>query len=93
MAVRIGDLLLKEKRITPEQLQEAVSYQRSKGGKLGLALTTLGYVKEQEITALLSKQFGVPSVSLKSMRASSSSCRRKRPRSIRSSRSRGRAPP
>jgi type IV pilus assembly protein PilB len=64
MAVRIGDLLLKEKRITPEQLQEALSYQRTKGGKLGFVLTTLGYVKEPEITALLSKQFGVPSIAI-----------------------------
>ena len=32
MAVRIGELLLKEKRITPEQLQEALNYQRQNGG-------------------------------------------------------------
>jgi len=42
MAVRLGDLLLKEKRITPEQLQEALTYQRQKGGKLGFALVSLG---------------------------------------------------
>ena len=60
MAVRIGELLLKEKRITPEQLQEALNYQRQHGGKLGFNLITLGYVKDDEITALLSKQYGVP---------------------------------
>src|SRR5689334_14430596 len=64
MAVRLGDLLLKEKRITPEQLQEALNYQRQKGGKLGFALVSLGYAKEAEITALLSKQFGVPSIAI-----------------------------
>ena len=52
MAVRIGELLLKEKRITPEQLQEALSYQRQNGGKLGLNLVKLGYVKDEEVTAL-----------------------------------------
>ena len=64
MAVRIGELLLKEKRITPEQLQEALNYQRHHGGKLGFSLVTLGYVKDDEITALLSKQYGVPSIAL-----------------------------
>src|SRR6266545_1133810 len=64
MAVRIGELLLKEKRITAEQLQEALNYQRQNGGKLGFNLIKLGYVKDEEITALLSKQYGVPSIAL-----------------------------
>ena len=64
MAVRIGEVLLKEKRITPEQLQEALNYQRQNGGKLGFNLIKLGYVKDDEITALLSKQYGVPSIAL-----------------------------
>ena len=64
MAVRIGELLLKEKRITPEQLQEALNYQRQHGGNFGFNLIKLGYVKDDEITALLSKQFGVPSIAL-----------------------------
>ncbi len=64
MPVRIGELLLKEKRITPEQLQEALNYQRTTGGKLGGNLVKLGYVKDEEITALLSKQYGVPSIAL-----------------------------
>ena len=64
MAVRIGELLLKEKRITAEQLQEALNYQRQNGGKLGLNLIKLGFVKDDEITALLSQQYGVPSIAL-----------------------------
>src|SRR5687768_4551612 len=64
MAVRIGELLLKEKRITPEQLQEALTYQRTNGGKLGLNLIKLGFVKDDEITSLLSKHYGVPSIAL-----------------------------
>jgi type IV pilus assembly protein PilB len=64
MAVRIGELLLKEKRISPEQLQEALNYQKASGGKLGLNLVKLGFVKDEEITALLSRQYGVPSISL-----------------------------
>src|ERR1044072_4514163 len=64
MPVRIGELLLKEKRISAEQLQEALNYQRTNGGKLGANLVKLGYVKDEAITALLSKQYGVPSIAL-----------------------------
>jgi type IV pilus assembly protein PilB len=64
MAVRIGELLLKEKRISPEQLQDALSHQRQNGGKLGANLVKLGFVRDEEITALLSKQYGVPSINL-----------------------------
>jgi type IV pilus assembly protein PilB len=64
MAVRIGELLLKEKRITPAQLQEALNYQKGNGGKLGFNLVRLGFVKDEEITSLLSKQYGVPSINL-----------------------------
>jgi type IV pilus assembly protein PilB len=64
MAVRIGELLLKEKRITPEQLQQALTAQRQQGGKLGSHLVALGLVRDDEITALLSKQYGVPSIAL-----------------------------
>jgi type IV pilus assembly protein PilB len=64
MPVRIGELLLKERRITPEQLQEALTYQRQNGGKLGANLVKLGFVKDEDITALLSKQYGVPSITL-----------------------------
>src|SRR4030095_5104253 len=64
MAVRIGELLLKEKCITAEQLQQALQRQKANGGKLGFNLVRLGFVKDEEITALLSKQYGVPSINL-----------------------------
>ena len=64
MPVRIGELLLKEKRITPEQLQEVLNYQRQHGGRLGANLVKLEFIKDDEITALLSKQYGVPSIAL-----------------------------
>jgi len=64
MAVRLGELLLREKRITPAQLQEALNYQKANGGKLGMTLVKLGMVKDEEITALLSRQYGVPFINL-----------------------------
>src|SRR3989441_5752093 len=64
MAVRIGELLLKEKLISPEQLQQALNQQKSNGGKLGYNLVKMGFVKDEQITALLSKQYGVPAINL-----------------------------
>jgi type IV pilus assembly protein PilB len=64
MAIRIGELLLKEKKITSEQLQQALAQQKANGGKLGYNLVKMGFVKDEEIVALLSKQYGVPSINL-----------------------------
>src|SRR5262245_42638338 len=64
MAVRIGELLLKEKRITPDQLQQALNHQKAHGGTLGHNLVKMGLVRDEEITALLSRQYGVPSINL-----------------------------
>ncbi len=64
MPVKLGELLLKENMVTPQQLQEALSYQKRNGGKLGKSFVTLGYVRDEEITSLLSRQYGVPSINL-----------------------------
>src|SRR5262245_3932181 len=64
MAVRIGELLLKEKLITPDQLQQALNQQKANGGKLGFNLVKMGFVKDEQITSLLSKQYGVPAINL-----------------------------
>ncbi len=65
MAVRLGELLLREKRVTPAQLQEALTAQRANGGRLGTTLVKLGYLKDEDITEVLSRQFGVPAVDLR----------------------------
>jgi type IV pilus assembly protein PilB len=64
MTVRIGELLLKEKRISAEQLQEALTHQKGHGGKLGINLVKLGIVSDEDMTTVLSRQYGVPSISL-----------------------------
>jgi type IV pilus assembly protein PilB len=64
MAVKIGDLLLKAKLISQEQLEAALKSQREEGGKLGEALVRVGAVTENDITETLSQQFGVPSIDL-----------------------------
>jgi type IV pilus assembly protein PilB len=64
MPVKLGELLLKENMVSPQQLQEALSHQKMNGGKLGKAFVSLGFVKDEEITSLLSRQYGVPSINL-----------------------------
>ncbi len=64
MALKLGDLLLKSKLITQEQLGDALKLQQSSGMKLGEALVKLGAVTEDDITETLSAQFGVPSINL-----------------------------
>jgi type IV pilus assembly protein PilB len=64
MPVKLGELLLKENLVSPQQLQEALGHQKQNGGKLGKAFVSLGFVKDEEITSLLSRQYGVPSINL-----------------------------
>ena len=64
MAVRLGELLLREKRISAAQLQEALTHQRSNGGRLGSSLVKLGFVRDDDISAVLSRQYGVPAITL-----------------------------
>jgi type IV pilus assembly protein PilB len=57
--------LLKESLITQEQLQKALEFQRANGGKLGSCLTKMGFITDDDITGVLSRQYGVPSINLK----------------------------
>ncbi len=63
---RLGELLVKESVITASQLMKAQEASRANGGRLSYNLTKLGFIKEQELTTFLSKQFGVPSIDLSS---------------------------
>jgi type IV pilus assembly protein PilB len=65
MSVRLGEILVKESLITQDQLQKALEFQRSNGGKLGSCLTKMGYITDDDITGVLSRQYGVPSINLK----------------------------
>jgi type IV pilus assembly protein PilB len=65
MSVRLGEILLKESLITQEQLQKALEFQRANGGKLGSCLTKMGFITDDDITGVLSRQYGVPSINLK----------------------------
>ena len=65
MSVRLGEILVKEALITQDQLTKALEFQRSNGGKLGSCLTKMGFITDDDITGVLSRQYGVPSINLK----------------------------
>ena len=64
MAVRFSELLLREKRITPAQLQVALNHQRASGGRLGTTLVRLGLLRDEDVALVLSRQYGVPAIQL-----------------------------
>lgn len=64
MSAKLGEILVRENLITTQQLREALEYQRVHGGRLGLNLVKLGIISDDVITAVLSRQYGVPSINL-----------------------------
>jgi type IV pilus assembly protein PilB len=65
MSARLGEILIKENLITADQLKQAIEYQKKNSGRLGSCLMKLGFVRDDEITQVLSRQYGVPSINLK----------------------------
>lgn len=66
---RLGELLLRSQIVTGAQLEAARNEQRKAGGRLSGQLTKLGFVREQDMTNFLSRQFGVPSVRLEEIQS------------------------
>jgi type IV pilus assembly protein PilB len=64
MSQRLGDLLIKEKVITQEQLKQALQVQHQSGGRLGSVLVKLGFVTDEDVTNFLARQYGVPAINL-----------------------------
>ena len=61
--MRLGELLLEERIITPEALEEALESQVVHGGRLGTNLVELGLVAEQDLARVLGRQHNVASAS------------------------------
>ena len=64
MAGKLGEILLKENLLTPDQLKQALEHQKANGGRLGNSLVRLGFMSDEEVMAVLSRQYGVPSINL-----------------------------
>jgi len=62
--VRLGDLLVQQKLISSEQLNQALAEQKKSGHKLGRVLIENGYVDEEQMLKVLSEQLKIPYVDL-----------------------------
>lgn len=64
MVAKLGQLLIAANIISEEQLNQALNFQKREGGRLGTILVNMGFVTEQKLVSFLSKQFGVPAITL-----------------------------
>ncbi len=60
---RFGEILLEQKLITEEQFQEAVHFQKTRGGQISEILIKKGMVKEDDVAFALSQVSGIPFIS------------------------------
>lgn len=61
---RLGELLVREKLISLQQLRQAQEEQRRSGQNLGYTLSKLGYIADDDITNFLSSQYRLPAIDL-----------------------------
>jgi type IV pilus assembly protein PilB len=64
MSGRIGDILVSEGKITPEQLEEGLALQREDRREIGKILLSLGYVKEADLARALARRLRLDYVEL-----------------------------
>jgi len=61
---RLGDMLLEEGLVSPDQIKEALRKKRKTGQFIGQVLVELGYISEQDLVAFLVKQCKMPHLNL-----------------------------
>ncbi|MCC7000148.1 MAG: type IV-A pilus assembly ATPase PilB [Deltaproteobacteria bacterium] len=61
---RLGELLVREKMISLQQLQKAQEETKKSGSRLGKSLTKLGFIKDADLTNFLARQYSLPSINL-----------------------------
>jgi MSHA biogenesis protein MshE len=65
--VKLGELLLEQQAVTPEQLEQALAEQKRSGRKLGRVLTDLGIISEDALHQSLARHLHLPYVDLRQM--------------------------
>jgi type IV pilus assembly protein PilB len=61
---RIGELLVREKMLSIQQLQQAQEESKRTGRRLGATLARLGFVRDQELTQFVARQYSLPAINL-----------------------------
>jgi Type II secretion system (T2SS), protein E, N-terminal domain len=58
--MKLGEMLVRDGRILPVQLQHAIAHQARSGGRLGSILVELGYLDAETLTVYLGLGLGMP---------------------------------
>ena len=61
---RLGDLLVREGLIEQQQLGKALDDAKQNGTRVGFSLVKLGFIKEEDLTRMLARQYRMPAVDL-----------------------------
>ncbi|MBI5365888.1 MAG: hypothetical protein HZA54_02525 [Planctomycetes bacterium] len=64
---KLGEMLVREKSITDEQLKMAVTFQKSVGGRLSAILVKLGFISDENLTAFIARKQGLQVAELDAM--------------------------
>ena len=64
MRSNLGELLLREKVLSADQLKSALEYQKKNDVSVWTAMVNLGFISEEEIAKALSRQLGYPYIDL-----------------------------
>lgn len=75
MSGRLGELLVSNGLITPQQLEEALQEHKFSGNKLGSSLVKLGFLSEKNLVSFLSRHYGVPAIDLNEVQIDSETMR------------------
>jgi len=68
--LKLGEMLLDAGVITPEQLEAGLKEHKRTKEFLGVTLVKLGFISEEKLIPILSKQLGIPYVNIKEMNIS-----------------------
>ncbi len=69
---RLTKILIEGELLTEEKLEEALRFQKEKGGRLSQILIERGYVGEKDLLAALSQGLNIPAVNLAKLKVDSS---------------------
>lgn len=62
--LKIGEILLRQHLVSPDQIQDAMAQQKKEGGRLGEILVRGGALTEEDIVSALSTQLNIPYATL-----------------------------
>ena len=63
--VRLGEILVQQKLLSEDQLNQALADQKRTGRKLGRVFVESAFVTEEQISGALARQLGIPYINLK----------------------------